>query len=179
MGQTSCPSWYRGRHSIHLMWLSSIDVHWCPHSHWVRMLLSRTQHRTFEMVICDTQIILDIALWEGQRLESETMSSRIVGLILVSMIATMVWDSNQVTPGNRRRSTNTCQLSGRTPEANLFKPLMVNLWMLEGFWYPSLWSWVKVTKLLKPDIFYLVPTKNWEPLKILVGISLLSCFPPD
>ena len=150
------------------MWLSSIDAHWCPCSYLVRQLVSQTQQMTFQMVICDTPIILDIALWEGRRPESETLSSRITGLILVSMIAILVWDSNQVTPGYRRRSTNTYQLSRRRPEASLSKPHMVNLWMLEDFWYPSQWPWVKVPKLLKPDIFYLVPTKNWEPLESLV-----------
>ena len=164
---------------MHFIWLSSKDAHWCLHSQWVRLLLSQIHHRTFEMVICGNPIILDLALWEDQRLESETMSSRITGLILVSMIATLVWDSNQVTPGNHRRSTNTCQHSGRIPEASIFKPHMVNFWMLEDFCYPSQWPWVKVTKPLKPDIFYLVPTKKWEPLESLVGISLLSCFPPD
>ena len=36
----------------------------------------------------------------------------------------------------RRRSANTCQLSGKTPEANLFKPHMVDLWMREIFLAP-------------------------------------------
>ena len=32
------------------------------------------------------------------------------------------------------------------------------------FWYPSWWPWVKVTKLLKRDRFYLVPMIKWEPV---------------
>ena len=36
----------------------------------------------------------------------------------------------------RRRSTNTFQLSGKTPEANFFKPHMVDLWVWEHLLAP-------------------------------------------
>ena len=36
----------------------------------------------------------------------------------------------------RRRSANTFQLSGKTPEANFFKPHMVDLWVWENFLAP-------------------------------------------
>ena len=36
----------------------------------------------------------------------------------------------------RRRSANAFQLSGKFPEANLFKPHMVDLWVLEKFLAP-------------------------------------------
>ena len=48
---------------------------------------------------------------------------------------------------------------------------------------PSRWPWVKVTKLLKQDVNYLVLTIKKEPLiqslLNLVGISPSSYFPPD
>ena len=37
---------------------------------------------------------------------------------------------------HRRRSANTFQLFGKTPEANFFKPHMVNLWVWENFLVP-------------------------------------------
>ena len=49
----------------------------------------------------------------------------------------------------RRRSLNTFQLSGKTPEANFFKPHMVNLWVWETLL--ALISVALVTKLLKWD----------------------------
>ena len=36
----------------------------------------------------------------------------------------------------RRRSANTFQLSGETPEANFFKPHMVDLWVWKHFLAP-------------------------------------------
>ena len=36
----------------------------------------------------------------------------------------------------RRRSANTFQYSGKTHEANLFKPRMVGLWVWENFAHP-------------------------------------------
>ena len=36
----------------------------------------------------------------------------------------------------RHRSANTFQLSGKTPEANFFKPHMVDLWVWEKFLAP-------------------------------------------
>ena len=35
-----------------------------------------------------------------------------------------------------RRPANTFQLSGKTPEADFFKPHMVDLWVWENFWVP-------------------------------------------
>ena len=37
----------------------------------------------------------------------------------------------------RRRSANTFQLSGKTPEANFFKPHMVDLWVWEKILTPT------------------------------------------
>ena len=69
------------------------------------------------------------------------------------------------------------------PEANFFKPHMVDLWVWENFWHPSRWPWVKVTKLPKWDTIYFVSMIKWElliqSLQNLVGIFLLSCFPHD
>ena len=36
----------------------------------------------------------------------------------------------------RRRSANTFQLSGKTPEANFLKPHMIDLWVWEKFLAP-------------------------------------------
>ena len=83
----------------------------------------------------------------------------------------------------RRHSAHTFQLPGKTPEANFFKPHMVDLWVWEFFWHPSRWPWVKVIKLPKRDAIYLVPTVKWErliqSLHNLVGICPSSCFLPD
>ena len=72
---------------------------------------------------------------------------------------------------------------GKTPEANFFKLHMLDLWVGGIFLHPSRWHWVKVTKLPKRDAIYLVPTIKWEPLihslQNIVGISPLSCVPPD
>ena len=38
----------------------------------------------------------------------------------------------------RRRSANTFQLSGKTPEANFFKPHMVDVWVWKIFLAPIL-----------------------------------------
>ena len=77
----------------------------------------------------------------------------------------------------RRRSATTFQLSGKTPEANFFKPHEVNLWVWENFWHPFRWPLVNVTKLPKQGRIYLVPTIKWEPLiqslQNLVGIITL------
>ena len=73
----------------------------------------------------------------------------------------------------------------------LGKPLKLisskHTWLTYGcgkiFWHPSRWPWVKVTKLLKRDAIYVVPTIKWEPLiqslQNRVGIPSWSCFPPD
>ena len=72
----------------------------------------------------------------------------------------------------------------------LGKPLKLissnHTWLTYGygkfFWHPSRWPWVKVTKLPKRDVIYLVHTIKWEALiqslQNLVGISPSSCFPP-
>ena len=59
----------------------------------------------------------------------------------------------------RRRSANTFQLSGKTPQSNFFKPHMVDLWVWENFWHPFRWP-----KLPKWNAIYLVPTVKQEPL---------------
>ena len=71
------------------------------------------------------------------------------------------------------------------------KPLRLissnHTWLTYGcgkiFWHPSRWPRVKVTKLPKRDVIYLVPTIKSEPLiqslQNLVGISPSSCFSPD
>ena len=63
-------------------------------SPYVRLLLSRTRRRTFEMASCDTPVILNFSLWENPRLNNRMIFSVTTGRILVVMIATLVWDDN-------------------------------------------------------------------------------------
>ena len=70
----------------------------------------------------------------------------------------------------RRSSANTFLLSGKTPEATFFKPLMVD---------PFRWPWVKVTKLPKRNAINLVPTVKWEPLTQNFGEILEKKFCSD
>ena len=76
---------------------SSLDVdvlNRCPRSPWVRLLISWTLHRTFEMAPCDTPVILEISLWESPWPENRTITSIITGRISVSMHAILVWCGN-------------------------------------------------------------------------------------
>ena len=108
--------------------------------------------------------------------------------------------SNQVTPGNRGTywfwSVSTAVSAAATVSAaaavlsTLFnfpgKPLKLissnHTQLTYGcgkiYWHPSRWPWVKVTKLPKRDVIYLVPTIKWElliqSLQSLVGIFPLS-----
>ena len=66
----------------------------CPRSPWVRLLLSQTRHRTFEMAPCDTSLILDISHWKSPRPENRTIFSMITCWILVGVIATLVSDGS-------------------------------------------------------------------------------------
>ena len=42
-----------------------------PRSPWLRLLLLRTQHRTFKTATCDTPVILDNCPWESQWLKTK------------------------------------------------------------------------------------------------------------
>ena len=68
-----------------LFWVTVFNRY--PRSPWVRLLLSRTQHRTFKTASCDTPVILDNCPWESQWTENQTIFSIITGRILVGMIA--------------------------------------------------------------------------------------------
>ena len=76
---------------------SSLDVDvfsQCPRSPWVRLLVSRPLHRTFQMAPCDTPVIIEISLWESPWPENRTITSIITCRILVSMLAILVWSGN-------------------------------------------------------------------------------------
>ena len=83
------PSGYGERHGLLLM-PSQTDAH----VDLGRPLVSRTRCRIFEMVPCDTPVVLNIAPWERSRLDNRTTSSRITGQILFGMISTLVWDGS-------------------------------------------------------------------------------------
>ena len=76
---------------------SSLDVdvfNRCPRSSWVRLLVSRTRHRTFEMPPCDSPVILEFSPWKIPWPENRIITSIITGRILVSMLAILVWGGN-------------------------------------------------------------------------------------
>ena len=66
----------------------------CPCDLWIALLVSRTRRRTLAMPRCDTPVFFDITLWESPRPENQTMSSRISGGILASIIAALFWNCN-------------------------------------------------------------------------------------
>ena len=58
-----------------------IEFNRCPRIPWVRLLVSRIRHRTFEMAPCDNLIIRNIFLWESPWSKNGTIFSIIVGRI--------------------------------------------------------------------------------------------------
>ena len=58
----------------------------CPISPLLRLLLSRTQHRTFEMAPCDIPVVIDNPIWESPRSENRAIISIITSRILFDMI---------------------------------------------------------------------------------------------
>ena len=76
------------------------------------MLVSRTRHRTFQMVTCDTPIIPGISLRENPGSQNWTIFSIITGRILADMNTNLVWDGNlqTATAHNWMWSTKLWQL---------------------------------------------------------------------
>ena len=80
-------------HDTERVW-SSLDVIFfnrCPHSPWLKLLVSQIRRRTCEMAPFDTPLIPDLSLRGSRRPEKQRIFSIIVGGIL---LATLFWDSN-------------------------------------------------------------------------------------
>ena len=72
--------------------LGVVNFNRCPYGLWIALPASRTRQRTLEMPPCYTPVFLDIGLWDSQRPDNWTMSSRITGGVLACMIATLFWN---------------------------------------------------------------------------------------
>ena len=57
-----------------------------PHTPWVRLLVSRTRSRTFQMAHCETPVILDIAHWESPGSDNQTIIWIVTGRLWLAWL---------------------------------------------------------------------------------------------